>query len=513
MQADYQIEDIVFQTRELVVYRAFHKDGTPHAVVRFKFSDEILENLQKQDRFQNALDELILLRHSSLRPVVDGGLDSIDGQAWLAALWWEGSLLSDSEITQDLIDRLRVQAEDLISALGYRSGALCFTPSEIVTTTASDGQTVHTFAIDYHHWFRDWATGYPPGERNDPHQALDQLIKSLTPLQPSPAAKPATILATPKTPAHPIANPERTPASVPSAPLSLPIPKSSPLKPLALIGALLLLISGGIWFINKKPAVTTPSDAPDAQTKPTPEKPKKPSTSPPKITPTTTASTPKPAKPKPSPEPKPVPEITAAPRPEFAGEIYDVEASKKSEINENIGKWIVLNGEISEVSDDTLSFKDSALQAKLPDDAPAITTGQIVNITGLLKSATLLEIERPDDIIVNQPIKEIYTLDDEEQLRGMSRAIVSVQATVTDFTKTKSGSSLYLVFHEEGPGFRAAVSAKKAEEGLDEEYLRSFVGKEIIVTGEVSVFENASGGRGKRLVIRFSKKAEIKLVK
>jgi len=429
MQSDYHLQDLVFQTRELVVYRAFHKDGTPHAIIRLKFSDEILENLQKQDRFKKGLDELYNLHHSSLRPVVDGGLDSVDGNPWLAARWWEGTILSESEITQSEINRLRTQAEDLISALGYRAGALCFTPFEIVTATASDGQTVHTFSIDYFQWFRDWAIGYPPGEKNDPEQALNQLINSLTP-----APRTSPLLAPPQTPAKPV-EPSPSPA-----PLSLPIPKSSPLKPLALIGILLILIGSGIWWINRKPADSHPSQTLSADTNPTPETPQKPTSSPPHLT----AISPKVEKPNASPQPKPETTITAAPRPEFEGEIYD--------------------------------------------------------------------IERPDDIITNQPIKDLYTLEDEEELRNMSRAIVSVQATVANFTKTKTGSSLYLVFHEEGPGFRAGVSAKKAEEGLDEDYLRSFVGKEIIVTGEVSVFEKASGGKGTRLVIRFSKKSDLKLV-
>lgn len=498
VHSDFQIEDLVFQTRELVVYRASHKDGTPHAIIRLMFSDEILENLQKQDRFQNGLNELLKLRHSSLRPVVDGGLDPIDGHPWLAARWWEGTILSKSEITQGEIDRLRTQAEDLISTLRDRAGALNFTPFEIVTATASDGQTVHTFSIDYFQWFRDWAIGYPPGEKNDPEHALDQLINSLTP-----APRTSPLLAPPKTTAVKPAEPSPSPA-----PLSLPIPKSSPLKPLAFMATLLLLIGGGIWWINRKPADSTPSQTPLAVTNPTPNPPKKPKVPPPKPT----ALAPKVEKPKDSPKSEPATQITATPRPEFAGEIDDVEANQESALKENVGKWIVLNGEVSAIKDNTLSFDHSSLQARLPEGAPTIKVGQLLNITGLLKSTSLLEIQSPDDLIVNLPVKDVYTLEDEEQLRKMSRSIVSVQATVADFTKTKTGSSLYLVFHEEGPGFRAGVSAKKAEDGLDEDYLRSFVGKEIIVTGEISVFENASGGKGKRLVIRFSKKSDIKVV-
>lgn len=490
MQSDYQIEDLVFQTREIVVYRAIHKNGIPHAIIRLKFSDEILENLQKQDRFQKGLNELQILQHSCLRPVVDGGLDSVDGIPWLAARWWEGTLLSESNLTQSEINLLHTQAQDLITFLGHRAGALCFKPLEIVITTASDGTTLHTFSIDYFSWFRDWAIGYPPGEKNDPHQDLDQLINSLTPAPQSP----------PK--------PTFPQTTLPQAPLSLPLPKTSPFKPLALIAILLLLISSGIWFINRKPGDPAPSDPIATDTPPAPESTNPKISTPPK----TTSSTPKVETPKPAPKAKPIAQATSTPRPEFAGEIYDVDAGNLDDLKKNVGKWIALNGEVSAITGNSLSFEKSTVLATLPPDAPAIEVGQSLNITGFLKSTSILEIERSDDIIVNQPIKNVYTLDDEEQLRGMSRSIVSVQATVTDFTKTKTGSSLYLVFHEEGPGFRAGVSTKKAEEGLDEEFLRTFIGKEIIVTGEVSTFEKASGGKGNRLVIRFSKKSDIKVV-
>ncbi|YCM42348.1 hypothetical protein V2O64_13645 [Verrucomicrobiaceae bacterium 227] len=491
VQSNYRIEDLVFQTRELVVYRAQHRDGTPHALIRLNFSAEICENLQKQDRFQKGLDQLLILRHPSLRPVVDGGLDSIDAHPWLATQWFEGPLLSELEMTQADLDHLRAQAEDLINALGYRAGALCFTPTEIVTTTASDGQALHTFAIDYFSWFRDWAIGYPPGEKNNPHQALDQLLQSLPPSQPAPA--PSLLLAPPSS--QP-ATPESSPA-----PLSLPIPKSSPLKALALIGSLLLLIGGGIWWINQQAPASPPPETALAAIPPKENKP-----SPPKITP----DLPKTEEPKTSPLPEPTPKTTSTSRPEFAGEIIDVEADQENDLRENVGHWIVLNGEVSKISDETLSFKNSSLQAKLPANTPAIEVGQVLNLTGLLKSVSLLEVELPDDIIINQAFKDNYTLEDEEQLRGMNRSIVSVQGSVADFTRTEN--SLYLVFHEKGPGFRAVVRAKKAEDGLDEDYLRTFIGKEINVTGEISIFENASGGKGKRLLIEFTKKSDLELI-
>ncbi|MGC6465970.1 MAG: hypothetical protein ACON5N_10320 [Akkermansiaceae bacterium] len=132
-------------------------------------------------------------------------------------------------------------------------------------------------------------------------------------------------------------------------------------------------------------------------------------------------------------------------------------------------------------------------------------------MTGYLKTSTLLIVETPEDIHDGSTRNAVYTVEDEEKLRNMNKSFVTLRAKITDFTKTKTGSTLYLVFHEEGPGFRAGISPSRAEDDIDEEFLRSFVGKEIIIKGTVSTFEQAAGGRGKRLVIRFTKKSDIAL--
>jgi len=107
--------------------------------------------------------------------------------------------------------------------------------------------------------------------------------------------------------------------------------------------------------------------------------------------------------------------------------------------------------------------------------------------------------------------QKIFTIEDEAQLRLMDKETITLRAMVDHYTETATKSTLYLVFHEEGPGFRAGISPERLGSDIDESWLRQFVGKEILITGTVTTFENAKNNRGKRLVIRFNKKSSINL--
>lgn len=525
MQSDYQIEDLVFQNNELVLYRAHDRSGIPFAIRRLKFSEEVLENLQKQDRFQHGLEQLLLLDNPNLRKTVDGGLDPIDGHPWVATKWIEGTTLSETAITKEGIESLRKQALDLIADLDYRAGALAFNSSNVVVANAHQGQARYTFAIDFFSWFRDWSIGYPPGERNNPHNALEALISSLKPTEPeqkkpqnqSPRANVPTMLVTSTLPAQTFTPKDESTPNAPTpqvapAPQETPVrlapPQTSILKPALLIGSLVLLIVAGVLWINSR-APQSPNTTADQQ-EDTNENPSSSNTSSPNLQ---TPDTPPTNGDETPPTPGTVTTSSKSPpaRPEFAGEMLDIDASDKELLEESAGQWIVLVGTTSKTTKGGLSFENALVKAQLPEDSPGIDSGRNVKITGYLKNSSQLVVETPEDLVVARSQKTIYTIDDEEKLRNMNKARITLRATVRDYTQTKTGSTLYLVFHEDGPGFRAGISPSKSRDKIDEEFLRSFVGKEILLNGTVTTFERATGGRGNRLVIRFTKKSDIKL--
>lgn len=522
MKTDYLIEDLVFQNRDHVVYRALHKDGTPHALLRFRYSEEILGILRQQNRFSKALEQLRALDHPCLRPVVDGGLDPIDGQPWIAARWWEGDVLTESPPTREDIERIREQCQDLIVSLGDRAGALSFRPSEIVTSHADDGQPVHTFAIDYFLWFRDWAIGYAPGEKIDPHAALAHLVASLVTAPSRKSAPLITVSAASK-----IA-PSDTPSPATSAgPLHLPIPKSSPLKPALLIGALLVLIGAGVWWIQQRSA---PSKAPVAAkanvSKKTPPRPAEEPKS--KPLPAISDGSHQSDQSDKSDEMVTAPEATAMAktaktlplrkeRPKFAGELLDIEASDTAALKNSIGDWIILTGTISGKDGNDLQFENSSVVARLPEDAPATKPDQKTTVTGYLSLATLLEVELPEDLqliappVVLRPIEvsgDTYTIEDEEKLRGMGKGDISIQAIVTDYFESSSGKSAYLNLSPRGKTIAMRLSKKTAaKNGLDEAALRALVGKELKITGSLEIERFTE-----RLLIKASKESDWEMI-
>ncbi|MDG1070109.1 MAG: hypothetical protein P8P32_00750, partial [Akkermansiaceae bacterium] len=129
MQSDYHIEDLVYQTGDLVVFRTRNKKGVAHAVSRIKFPDEILSGLEGE-RFQEAYDELLTFDQPGIRNVIDGGQDPIDQFPWVATKWSEGSILSkkfeEGPLEEEELQRIRSSAEALIEKLGDRAAALSF---------------------------------------------------------------------------------------------------------------------------------------------------------------------------------------------------------------------------------------------------------------------------------------------------------------------------------------------------------------------------------------------------
>lgn len=178
---DYSIEEMLLQSANMVVYRARGRNGFRYAVTRLLFSDAVLKNFTDVV-FKAALGELKALKHSSLRSVIDGGIDKVDGMPWIAQVSWDGDILEDKinrgEFFESDAKRLLENGQTLIEALGQRSGALSFRARDVVITTGRDGQPLETFNIDLQRWFLDWAMGLPPGFGKNPEVELDRLGKA-----------------------------------------------------------------------------------------------------------------------------------------------------------------------------------------------------------------------------------------------------------------------------------------------------------------------------------------------
>ena len=182
MQPDYHIEDLVYQTGNLVVYRVTTRDQIPLALVRLRYDDETLTKL-KDGVFESALAQLMQLNHDCLRSVVNGGLDPVDGYPWVAARWWDGVVLTDRvrqhDLTEEELLRIQAYSKSLINSLGPIAGTVAFTPASIVTCGEGE-QTIDTFSIDYHSWFSAFAHGVHPADLVDIHAKYKALTTYLT---------------------------------------------------------------------------------------------------------------------------------------------------------------------------------------------------------------------------------------------------------------------------------------------------------------------------------------------
>ena len=179
MQLDYSIEEMLLQSPTLVVYKARGRNGFRYAISRFIYTKSVLSNLQEAS-FESALTELKRLSHGCLRPVIDGGLDEVDGMPWVARVWWDGDFLDDrmkeGMLSPTDIQRLADHGQALIDALGDRASAVSFKARDVILTTGRGGQPVETFNIDVKNWFRDWAMGMPPGGGSNARAELSKLV-------------------------------------------------------------------------------------------------------------------------------------------------------------------------------------------------------------------------------------------------------------------------------------------------------------------------------------------------
>ena len=179
MELDYAIEEMLLQSPNQVVYKARGRNGFRYAISRFIFTKSILANL-KEACFDSALKELKRLNHGCLRPVIDGGLDEIDGMPWVARVWWDGEYLDDRMnsgiLTPPDIQRLADHGQALIDALGDRASAISFRARDVILTNGRGGHPVETFNIDVQSWFLDWAMGVPPGGNKNARTELSNLV-------------------------------------------------------------------------------------------------------------------------------------------------------------------------------------------------------------------------------------------------------------------------------------------------------------------------------------------------
>jgi hypothetical protein len=357
MQPDYHIEDLVYQTGNLVVYRVTTRDQIPLALVRLRYDDETLTKL-KDGVFESALAQLMQLNHDCLRSVVNGGLDPVDGYPWVAARWWDGVVLTDRVRNHDLTEEelLRIQAysKSLINSLGPIAGTVAFTPASIVTCGEGE-QTIDTFSIDYHSWFSAFAHGVHPADLVDIHAKYKALTTYLT--------RQAGLASTSS-----LTSLEALPSQLEQS-IALPsASKPSPLKILLLV--ILILILSAVGYFGWKLGDREP---------PTEESPNT-LESAPKIN-TTSIRNPlthsiasiKPAK-------KEVPQLKITARPRNSAGFARIDPTSPYSLDNKIGQWVTFKATPKKTDEKgRLIIPDSAIRAVAPSASDKLVKSALLN--------------------------------------------------------------------------------------------------------------------------------------
>ena len=355
MQPDYHIEDLVYQTGNLVVYRVTTRDQIPLALVRLRYDDETLTKL-KDGVFESALAQLMQLNHDCLRSVVNGGLDPVDGYPWVAARWWDGVVLTDRvrhhDLTEEELLRIQAYSKSLIDALGPIAGTVAFTPASIVTCGEGE-QTIDTFSIDYHSWFSAFAHGVHPADLVDIHAKYKALTTYLT--------RQAGLASTSS-----LTSLEALPSQLEQS-IALPsASKPSPLKILLLVILILSAVGYFGWKLGDRepPTEESPNTLESA----------------PKIN-TTSIRNPlthsiasiKPAK-------KEVPQLKITARPRNSAGFARIDPTSPYSLDNKIGQWVTFKATPKKTDEKgRLIIPDSAIRAVAPSASDKLVKSALLN--------------------------------------------------------------------------------------------------------------------------------------
>ena len=148
MTSRFQIQEMVSQDATRVVFLAEDESsGEKVALRRFIAAEKGESGEETREGFLAAIGTLSEIRHPSLRPVVEGGVDPVDGVPFVATEWVEGEVLGnllENAVLSEADGLVMVfQALGLLEAVQAHSGTkanwLEFRPDDIIVRQAEEG--------------------------------------------------------------------------------------------------------------------------------------------------------------------------------------------------------------------------------------------------------------------------------------------------------------------------------------------------------------------------------------
>jgi hypothetical protein len=158
----FRIEDLISQDSASVVYLGVdEKTGEWAALRRFFLRSGGSVGIAEEDQaaFSEAIALLSEVQHPSLRRVLEGGLDEVDGVPYVATEWAEGLILRDilaneplSPADGELLVRQGLDvAEHMESFFGVGAHWLKIHPDSVILKASGEGK-MFTFSISLDRW-------------------------------------------------------------------------------------------------------------------------------------------------------------------------------------------------------------------------------------------------------------------------------------------------------------------------------------------------------------------------
>ncbi|MGE9266675.1 MAG: hypothetical protein ACQKBY_01160, partial [Verrucomicrobiales bacterium] len=180
MNMPYEIEDILGQGDQGVIYQARDQDGTPLTLHRYLLPAELTLPLKEPAIWQSKLSELRSITAPHLRSVSDGGLDESDHHPWLVHPNAEEArpldqFLADHSLNAADSQALRQQASETITALGENAQALALDPRDILISPKTEAPADFHFILDFRRWLLIQFTGLENLKERDLQAEIAQL--------------------------------------------------------------------------------------------------------------------------------------------------------------------------------------------------------------------------------------------------------------------------------------------------------------------------------------------------
>lgn len=291
MFSRFRIEDLISQDSASVVYLGVdEKTGEWAALRRFFLRSGGAVGIAEEDQaaFSAAIALLTEVQHPSLRRVLEGGLDEVDGVPYVATEWAEGIILRDILVKEplspadgELLVRQGLDvAEHMESFFGVGAHWLKIHPDSVILKVSGEGRRF-TFSISLDRWMGiehvedglhelanlvEEACGLKPAVAVGEGGALGEWVRQIREASPpisaarvaldlscqkeadAPAAAPVISPAAAPVSMTPVGSPEfMTPQGVTSLP---PTKKHGMEIMLAVVGVILLLAASGFLYIK-----------------------------------------------------------------------------------------------------------------------------------------------------------------------------------------------------------------------------------------------------------------------